>query len=73
MDHGDGRWEKACIKPGKVNIREIVGKLEGEVRPRAEIAMPGDVQVLKKACRKVKICILLMPSVFCPEKVDIVG
>lgn len=47
MDHGDGRREKACIKPGKVNVREIVGKLEGEVRPRDEIAMPDDYSRLE--------------------------
>ncbi len=34
--------EKACVRPGKVPIKELISRLYDEVRPSTEIAAPAD-------------------------------
>ena len=43
----DAKCEKACIKPGEVNIRGITQRLYNELRPGAEIAIPGEYSRLE--------------------------
>ena len=42
----DAPCEKACVRPGKVRIKELMSVLSKEVRPRAEIPVPGDENAL---------------------------
>ena len=47
----DAPCERACVRPGEVPIRKLVGRLYGEVKPKAETAPPESEDRLRcKLC-----------------------
>ena len=43
----DAPCERACVRPGEVPVKDLVNRLYGEVKPRAETPVPGDEERLR--------------------------
>ncbi len=43
----DAPCECACVRPGEVPVKDLVNRLYGEVKPRAETPVPGDEERLR--------------------------
>ena len=39
--------ERACVKPGQVEVKNLLTRLYEEVRPKLEVPMPGDEEKLR--------------------------